>query len=527
MACSRETSEVYAYFWAVKNKSIIQQLGVVLILSGIALRLVVFYQNRSLFIDESNLARNIVEKNWIDFFQILDYYQYAPPLFLCIEKCSTWMMGANEYALRLWPLVAACLSLFLIWAIAKRIKLEGYAPLIPLAWMVFSPLLVRYSTEVKQYSTDVFVGLFLIWWVVSRGFPSSLKASEQGVLSTEWPAHFYWALIGGISVWLSMPSVFVLAGIGLLLVYEAWQRRANTEIQRWLIVIGFWLINFAGYYFIILSKDLDKQALIDYHSQYFFPLQWYKWEAWLQAGMVFQSILRSAFGFTTLAYLVGGLGLLWGLRHLWQTKTFLFWLLLSPILICLAVSSLGFYSLIPRLTLFFIPLLWLIFAHAFSFRWEKSLFVPKLGALLPALGTISLLAILPLQHGYKYFYRPLLIEEIRPVLALTAAAYQSDDVIFVDHEAKPAFIFYQDLHSDRPFIPTQAIYLGNWNETPATWITNFAENNERIWLVYSHLISAEALGKLKQHLEEIPPTYELAQKVEKTAAVSYLYVKKK
>lgn len=512
----------------MKGKSIIQKLGVVLLLLGMVLRLVVFYQNRSLFIDESNLARNIVEKNWTDFFQILDYYQYAPPLFLCIEKCSTWLIGANEYALRAWPLVAACLGLFLIWDISKRIKLEGYASLIPLAWMVFSPLLVRYSTEVKQYSTDVFVGLFLIWWVVRKGLPASLATGRtRDELATGWPAHFSWALIGGLCVWLSMPSVFVLAGMGLLLVYEAWQRRAKAEIQRWLIVIGFWLINFAGYYFLILSKDLEKQALIDYHSQYFFPLQWYKWEAWLQAGTVFQSILRSAFGFTTLAYLVGGLGLLWGARRLWQTRIFLFWLLLSPVLICLAVSSLGFYSLIPRLTLFFIPLLWLIFAHAFSFSWEKSLFIPRRSALLPILGTIALLAILPLQHAYKYFYRPLLIEEIRPVLALTGAAYQTDDVVFVDHEAKPAFIFYQDLHSDSPFIPTQAIYLGNWDEPPASWIANFAENHERIWLVYSHLISAEALGKLKQHLEGIPSTYELAQKVEKTAAVSYLYVKKK
>lgn len=512
----------------MKNKSIIQKLGVVLLSLGVGLRLVVFYQNRSLFIDESNLARNIVEKSWTDFFQILDYYQYAPPLFLCIEKLSIGLMGANEYALRFWPLIAACLGLLLIWDITKRIKLLGYAPLIPLTWMVFSPLLVRYSTEVKQYSTDVFVGLFLLWWMVRQGPPARLKAGRtQDELVTKWPAHFYWALIGGLSVWLSMPSVFVLAGIGLLLVYEAWQRRAITEIQRWLVVIGFWLINFAGYYFLILSKDLDKQALIDYHSQYFFPLQWYKWEAWLQAGTVFRSILRSAFGFTTLAYLLGGLGLLWGLQRLWQTKTFLFWLLLSPILICLAVSSLGFYSLIPRLTLFFIPFLWLIFAHAFSFSLEKSLFVPRQRALLPILGTIALLAILPLQHGYRYFYRPLLIEQIRPVLRLTGTAYQADDVIFVDHEAKPAFIFYQDLHTDRPFIPSQDIYLANWDDTPASWIANLAENHDRIWLVYSHLISAEALGKLKQHLADIPPTYELAEKVEKTAAVSYLYVKKK
>lgn len=512
----------------MKSKSIIQQLGVVLLLFGVGLRLVVFYQNRSLFIDEGNLARNIVEKNWTDFFQILDYYQYAPPLFLCIEKLNTWIFGANEYALRLWPLLVGCLSLLLIWDIAKQIKLVGYARLIPLTWMALSPLFVRYSTEVKQYSTDAFIALFLVWWMLKKGMPVHASLSgEKDSTSSAGSIYLYWGLIGGLSVWLSMPSVFVLAGIGLLLGFEAGQRKAWVEVRRWLIVIVFWLINFGGYYLLILSKDLDKQALIEYHSQYFFSLQLYKLDAWLQAGIVFKSILRSAFGFTTLAYVVGSLGLLLGFRRLWQTRPFLCWLLLSPVLICLVVSSLDFYSLIPRLTLFFIPLLWLIFAHAFSYPLDKIEFVPKAKALIPIIGGISLLAILPLQHAYKYLYQPLLIEEIRPVLRLTGEAFQSGDFVFVDHEAKPAFIFYQDRHQDRPFLPSNDIHLGNWDETPASWMASFEEKHERIWLVYSHLISAEALGKLKQHLDGIPSSYELAQKVEKTAAVSYLYVKKK
>ncbi len=512
----------------MKSKSIIQYLGVVLLLFGVGLRLVVFYQNRSLFIDEGNLARNIVEKNWTDFFQILDYYQYAPPLFLCLEKLNTWVFGANEFALRLWPLLVGCLSLLLIWDITKQIKLAGFARLIPLTWMALSPLFIRYSTEVKQYSTDAFIALFLVWWIIRKGL--SLHAGltgEKGDARTSGAIYWYGGLIGGLSIWLSMPSVFVLAGMGLLLLYEAGQRMAWMEVRKWLLVIGFWLINFGGYYLLILSKDLDKQALIDYHSQYFFSLRLYTLDAWWQAGIVFKSILRSAFGFTTLAYVVGSLGLLLGLRRLWQIRPFLSWLLLSPVLICLVVSSLGFYSLIPRLTLFFIPLLWLIFAHAFAYQWDKIALISKAKASIPIIGIISLLAILPLQHGYKYIDQPLLIEEIRPVLKLTGEAIQAGDLVFVDHEAKPAFIFYQDLHQDRPFLPSPDIHLGNWDETPAKWMASLAEKHERIWLVYSHLISAKALEKLKQHLDSIPSSYELAQKVEKTAAVSYLYVKKK
>src|SRR6266446_4256159 len=81
------------------------------IVAGAAARVMVWWQNRSLLIDEANLARNICEKRWAEFFRSLDYDQYAPPLFCLICKWVTKVLGNTELALRAFPLLCGLCSL--------------------------------------------------------------------------------------------------------------------------------------------------------------------------------------------------------------------------------------------------------------------------------------------------------------------------------------------------------------------------------------------------------------------------------
>jgi len=53
------------------------------------LRCIVYFQNRSLFLDEANLSRNIVEKPYWELFGQLDYEQFAPPFYSCAVKFCT------------------------------------------------------------------------------------------------------------------------------------------------------------------------------------------------------------------------------------------------------------------------------------------------------------------------------------------------------------------------------------------------------------------------------------------------------
>ncbi|MGB0840132.1 MAG: hypothetical protein ACPGXL_08330, partial [Chitinophagales bacterium] len=113
----------------------------------VLLRLVVFLQNRSLFIDEANLARNIIQLSFSDFFGKLLYDQYAPPLFMVLEKGSVLCFGVNEWALRLFPLVAGLLAFYVFLRICK-ILFQTPTTLYLIGLFGLSLLLLRYSTEV-------------------------------------------------------------------------------------------------------------------------------------------------------------------------------------------------------------------------------------------------------------------------------------------------------------------------------------------------------------------------------------------
>jgi 4-amino-4-deoxy-L-arabinose transferase-like glycosyltransferase len=93
-----------------------------LLVLGIAVRVAVWLQNRALFLDEANLARNFCERGLWDFFRPLDHEQYAPPLFCFFQKCSVLLLGQHEYALRLFPLlVRDCIGFPVFHDIARRL----------------------------------------------------------------------------------------------------------------------------------------------------------------------------------------------------------------------------------------------------------------------------------------------------------------------------------------------------------------------------------------------------------------------
>ncbi len=504
----------------MKIKFSSQQLGVAILLFGIVLRLIVFGQNRSLFIDEANLARNIVEKDFIAFFQVLDYDQYAPPLFLCISKVFTLLFGANEWALRVWPLLAGMLSLWLLLQIGRQLRLTGLALLIPITWMALSALFVRYHTEVKQYSSDAMIALLLIYLLLRY----RLHDNESKV--SQLPSSFYiiWGVIGCLAPWLSMSSVFVLFGIGFFVILRFWRGSAMRQFMLWILTVGSWLISFGIYYLVILQFDLDKDFLIDYHSQFSFPTNWLEGAAWQQAGGVLKSILRSTFGFTFLAYLLGSVGLIFGLIRLYQGYRSLLLILGLPILTSWIASAFGLYSLIPRLTLFFIPLLHLIFAFAFQDLEEKSIKFNGKTLSIRYLLLIPILLLLPLQKGEEYLWSPLKIEELRPTLVELGLVVEPTTPIYVNNEAGPAFSFYQELHDFHPFLKQIKAHIATWDESPATWLEKIPPEENEVWLLYSHLISAYSNERMNVDLRGIPASWQVGKELrgEGVMAIQYL-----
>jgi 4-amino-4-deoxy-L-arabinose transferase-like glycosyltransferase len=179
---------------------------VTLIGFGILLRSVLYAANASLWADESALALNIIQRTYVDLLQPLDYGQAAPVGFLLLEKFVSLRLGIGEYALRLFPFLSGVASLFLFHAFAKRCLVHEAVPWALFLFAIAWPL-VDYSSELKQYSSDVFITLVILL----AGFRAREKPLDLVSVAM-------FGAAGAIGIWFSQPAACVAGGVALALV---------------------------------------------------------------------------------------------------------------------------------------------------------------------------------------------------------------------------------------------------------------------------------------------------------------------
>lgn len=200
---------------------------------GVLLRLAQYLANRSFWLDEASLAGNIGGKTLAELFGRLTGTQLAPPAFLAIERAAFRVLGGSPLALRLFPLLCGLASLPVFLAVARR-ALAPRNALMAFWLFAVSDDLIYFASELKQYETDLAVGLACTLagiWAVGR----RLRPSEVGAL----------ALVGVVAVWFSHPSAFVLAGVGSVLVVENALRSEWTGALMIALASLAWALSFA------------------------------------------------------------------------------------------------------------------------------------------------------------------------------------------------------------------------------------------------------------------------------------------
>ena len=133
----------------------------IVILLGLTVRFVPYIENRSLWFDEASISLNIVNRSYSELLLPLDMDQGAPPGFLLTEKIFTQIIGENEYALRLFPLLCGLLSVLIFYLLARQ-TLDKEVLLLGLFLFSVSTTSVYFASEVKQYASDVLISMFLI-----------------------------------------------------------------------------------------------------------------------------------------------------------------------------------------------------------------------------------------------------------------------------------------------------------------------------------------------------------------------------
>jgi 4-amino-4-deoxy-L-arabinose transferase-like glycosyltransferase len=407
-------------------------LPAVLIAFGALLRLIQYLANRSLWVDEAMLALNIIRKPWSELLHPLDYSQASPVGFVFGEKLVVSAFGPSEFALRLLPLLAALVSLYLFWRLAEK-WLDRRAALFALALFAVAEPLAYYAGEAKQYSTDVMWALLLYLALAPvvrdldrpRGLPAL-------------------AAVGTAAIWFSFPSAFLLAGVGITLALVLMRRRQWTDLLKISIVGLAWTVSFAVCYFTVLRPVAANPHQQEFWHTEFAPLDSLGATAgWLREAFMhfFQRTLglTSRFGAASVAALM----FLIGLCAMFRADKRKLSLIALPALFCLAAAFLRRYPFEGRLLIFLTP-------GALLLAGAGASFVAGLKRPLPvrALGLVLLAALyLPTAYSAVAFALPPYgREEARPVIEYMHARQQPGDFVYVHRGAEPAFQYYRDAY---------------------------------------------------------------------------------
>jgi hypothetical protein len=363
------------------------------ILIGAVLRTIQYGAMASLSSDEAALALNVIDHGWIELLsEPLAYYQVAPLGFLLLEKLAVEILGNTEAAFRLFPYLLSLASLPLFWRVAAR-YLGPTAMLGAMIVFALSPSLILYAGMAKQYSGDITVTLLLVWTVL-RCFEGPLDTARGARLG----------IGGGLALLLSHAAVLVAAGLGVLLLSEAW--RSRDRVAPRVVVCAGWAIGAAVLtYTSLATYSAETSEYMDsFWRTDFVP------RPWLGLSELLWIPLRLAEAITYLVayvntpsslpeYALGavyGVLLLAGTAHLfrrnWRTAT----ALAVPVVMTVGASALRLLPLSGRVSLFIGPFLLIgCFAGFDGLRpWVPAGFRSLVGPAALALAILPALAFL-------------------------------------------------------------------------------------------------------------------------------------
>ncbi len=396
-----------------------QGLAVFLLIGfGLLPRLAYYLTGRALWFDEAALCINILERTFGGLLEPLAFKQVAPPLYLWSMKCCTLVFGANVYAVRLPSLVGGCMALILFWWVARRV-LSGRGALVALYFVALSQHLINYAGEAKPYATDVALALAVLWM--------ALRWEEK---APAWQRALRYGGALGLFVWYSFPVVFVIAGVGLARIFLALWQRDKRAILCLGLLYGLAAGSFLIEYFVAIAPSRGDEATMAYMQFYWrhgfmpFPptshwdIRWYRDRVFMFFDM------PGGFTLTGFALFVWGAGLIGLMARRFRFAA----MILLPMVLCLAASSLKLYPFHGRMTLFLAPVIFLLVGEG----------VARLCSIKPhrvgqaiALLALVLLSTQPLVRALRMTVAPTRHHELERVLEYASEHWEEGDRLYL------------------------------------------------------------------------------------------------
>lgn len=471
---------------------------------GAVLRLAQYLANRSLWVDESYIALNVIERSYGGLLEPLFHNQAAPIGFLWATKLATVCFGTSEYTLRLVPLAAGLLSLVLFMFLAKRI-LATDVVVWALGLFAVSDRLIYYASEVKQYSSDVAVALAILLCALSL-MSDELTWRRVGVLAS----------VGAIGVWMSHPAIFVAAGGGLAAFGVVAARRDWPRLGRIALTGAVWGASFVAVFAVSLNRLTQNPKHLRYWASSFMPMPPVTLDAarWFKAtllGMVENPGGMSPAWLAVAAMLAGAVYLL-------VTKRDVTLVLIAPVVLCLIASGLHKYPFGNRLLLFLVPVVILCVFGAVEAVYER---IPRFGVVIALVLAVALTAS-PTLGALRALKKPRTHEELRTVLEHVRDRRQPGDVIYLYYAAQFPMRYYAPRVG---FAEADYIQGKISRKSPERYLRDLDElrGHRRVWVVFSHPTEKRGVDEQRFILEYLDKIGVRLDERKEPDAAAYLY----
>lgn len=434
------------------------------------------FLSRSLWLDEAMLARSIVRYDYGALSGPLLYGQVAPLFFLYIEKAFVLLVEPDDLALRIFPLICYVLSIYFLFKLSMVLFKDRFLSVLSCVFFCLSPFIFSYSSECKQYMSDVCVCLIITYvvqsYLIKRNF-----------------TYPFVALIGTVSIFFSNIAMLTLAINGLLILLDAIKRKSFKE----LVVISLaWAASFGLYFILMIYHNPAKDNMITYWSSHlgflshdYFSTQWklffdenilgaYSQNFFSRRGLLFFSI-------GSIAYLF------------YQKKYKIVILLIGPVILHLVLSYFQAYPFSGRLTLYLLPDLIIVICFGIT---------EILSRLSKYFNGVAYYLIIPgcLFLGYRfYLHFPKEVEEMKKSVGFMNANRKPGDIVYVSYNAIPVFNTYQDMKDEKFHNPVVTGLDLDRTEEYATNGKQLDSLHGRVWYIFSHYDENEFITYLVNH----------------------------
>jgi hypothetical protein len=460
-------------------------LTYVVVSLGVALSLWQFFQSRSLWHDEANLAINIVERSYENLLLPLDRHQMAPIGFLLIEKLFFQCFGQHDLSLRILPLLSFWASIYFVYQLSSHLFKTKIVILLACTFFIFNPTILYFSSELKQYSGDVLFAISFAYLSIKHFEKSNYK-------------YILLSIIGSIGIFFSNISPIILFCSGIYLFSH--KLNSKIDIKKFPLCVLSWIISF-GFYYLYFIKDHPCIPFMNaFWQKSFFTLKNGSHEFYYMTWKKIIIFCSTLFKFPILLSITLITAWLLEILQTLRNKGYamLSWIVL-PLIVHVCLSSLELYPFDTRFLLYITPIISIVAAksiYKMTLKARNITFVNTFTVITLLFLCISVFFIFPKEQSFPYKR-----EEFLDVFQYVENKKTPIDHHYIFYGSEPAYTFYHKTGQLKPF---KNLNIGHsYRGKKEKYISEIIKLKGTTCLLFSHSKYDQEEKYILQHLDSM------------------------